>query len=90
MAGVRPKYYTYASAGIGTAQQIAGALGTSVFMVIYAMGRGTTATPESVAEGTHGALVVAAVASVAIIVFVFFVKKPVRQDDPVPVEPARV
>jgi len=90
MAGVRPKYYTYASAGIGTAQQIAGALGTSVFMVIYAMGRGTTATPESVADGTHGALVVAAVASVAIVVFVFFVKKPALQEEPAELEPARV
>lgn len=90
MAGVRPKYYTYASAGIGTAQQIAGALGTSVFMVIYAMGRGTTATPESVAEGTHGALVVAAVASVAIVVFVFFVKKPAVQDEPADVARALV
>ena len=88
MAAVRPKYYTYASAGISTMQQIAGALGTSVFMVIYAMGRGTSATPESVAAGTHGALVVAAVASIAIVVLVFFIKKPADQSGLVSAQPA--
>jgi len=84
MAGVHPKYYTYASAGISTVQQIAGALGTSVFMVIYASGRGTEITPESVALGTHGALVVAAIAAIAIVVLSFFIRRPAPQDGPVP------
>jgi MFS transporter, DHA2 family, lincomycin resistance protein len=88
MAGVKPQYYTYASAGISTVQQIAGALGTSVFMVIYAMGRGSEATPQSVADGTHGALVVAAAASIAIVVLVFFIRKPARSDDPAATQPA--
>ena len=89
MAGVRRQYYTYASAGISTVQQIAGALGTSVFMVIYTMGRGVVPdgqlpSPQAVAEGTHGALLVAAFAAIAIVVLVFFIRKPEPQDGPVP------
>jgi DHA2 family lincomycin resistance protein-like MFS transporter len=84
MAAVAPKLYAYASAGISTVQQLAGALGTSVFMVIYATGRGTEATPESVSAGAHDALVVAAVASVLIIVLAFFIRKPAAQDGLVP------
>ncbi|XPP27288.1 MAG: DHA2 family efflux MFS transporter permease subunit [Leucobacter sp.] len=80
MAGVQSKYYTYASAGISTVQQVAGALGTSVFMVIYAVGRGTSATPASVSAGTHGALVAAAAASIVIIVLTFFIRKPKDQE----------
>ena len=85
MASVKPKFYTYASAGIGTVQQIAGALGTSVFMVIYSLGRGIVPegqlpAPEAVAAGTHGALLVAAFAAISIVILVFFIKKPAAQD----------
>ncbi|HWK20658.1 MAG TPA: MDR family MFS transporter [Microbacteriaceae bacterium] len=90
MAGVKRQYYTYASAGISTVQQIAGALGTSVFMVIYTLGRGVVPegevpSPAAVAEGTHGALLVAAFAAIAIVVLVFFIRKPAVQDGPAPV-----
>jgi len=89
MAAVRRQYYTYASAGISTVQQIAGALGTSVFMVIYTLGRGVVPegqqpSPLAVAEGTHGALLVAAFAAIAIVVLVLFIRKPAPQDGPVP------
>jgi len=89
MAAVKRQYYTYASAGISTVQQIAGALGTSVFMVIYTMGRGVVPegqlpSPQAVADGTHGALLVAAFAAIAIVVLVFFIRKPAAQDGPIP------
>ncbi|MBO9578938.1 MAG: MFS transporter, partial [Microbacteriaceae bacterium] len=81
MAGVAPRFTTYASAGIGTVQQIAGALGTSVFMVIYSLGRGVVPdgqapAPEAVAAGTHGALIAAAGAAIAIVVLAFFIRRP--------------
>jgi len=81
MAGVRQQYYTYASAGISTVQQIAGALGTSVFMVIYTLGRGPLVegqqpAADAVASGTHGALLVAASAAVVIVVLACFIRKP--------------
>lgn len=76
MASVKPQFVTYASAGIGTVQQIAGALGTSVFIVIYTLGRGPDVTSASVAAGTHSALVVAAVAALSIIALSFFIRRP--------------
>ncbi len=76
MASVKPQFVTYASAGIGTVQQIAGALGTSVFIVIYTLGRGPDVTSASVAAGTHSALVVAAVAALSIIALSFFISRP--------------
>lgn len=85
MAAVKQQYYPYASAGISTVQQVAGALGTSVFMVIYSLGRGVVPdgqlpAPEAVADGTHDALVVAAWAAILIVVLSFFIRKPKPQD----------
>ena len=81
LGAVQPRLYSYASAAIGTAQQLAGAAGTALFVVIYTIAAAAIAgggTPESavVAAGTHAAFFWAAVAGTALVPIAFLVKRP--------------
>lgn len=80
LGSVSQRLYSYASAGIGTVQQVAGAAGTALFMVVY-----TTAANNAVADGasasaaveagTHLALLLAAVLSLALVALACIIPK---------------
>nr|WP_279588545.1 DHA2 family efflux MFS transporter permease subunit [Microbacterium endophyticum] len=81
LSSVKDQFYPYASAGIGTAQQIAGAAGTSLFIVVYTMvgtsvRSGGGSASLAVDQGAHYALLLAAVLSLAIIGLSFLIRKP--------------
>ncbi|MBA8817195.1 DHA2 family lincomycin resistance protein-like MFS transporter [Microbacterium halimionae] len=81
LSSVKDQFYPYASAGIGTAQQLAGAAGTSLFIVVYTViGQGVRTDGGSAAhavdQGAHSALLLAAVLSLAIVALSFTIRKP--------------
>lgn len=80
LGSVPQKLYSYGSAGIGTVQQVAGAAGTALFMVVYSSasnqavldGAGDAAAVEA---GTHYAFVLGAVLSLGLVALSFIIPK---------------
>ena len=82
LASLKPKFYSYGSAMIGTIQQVAGAAGIAVMMAAFtavvAAGGGTE-VPTAVAEGTRVAVAIGAVIATITIAGAFVIRKP--EDD---------
>lgn len=90
LGSLTPRLYSYGSATVGTLQQLAGAAGTSLFIVIFTLtmvqflsgvhGSPTaTDTAHAYVAGTRAAIAVGAFASVIPIVLGFFVKRPANE-----------
>ncbi|GGF13173.1 MFS transporter [Youhaiella tibetensis] len=86
--GSLPRHlYSHGSAVIGTAQQLAGAAGTALFVAVMSMTAGRLAASgvdqvAATAEGIHTAFIWGAVISMFAIVAAFFVRKPETEDVP--------
>jgi len=82
LASLKPKFYSYGSAMIGTIQQVAGAAGIAVMMAAFtavvAAGGGTE-VPTAVAAGTRVAVAIGAVIATITIAGAFVIRKP--EDD---------
>ena len=80
LGSIQPRLYSHASATVGTAQQLAGAAGTALFIVIYtiaATGLGEAATEAArVAAGTHSAFLAAAIGATVLIPVAFLIRRP--------------
>lgn len=84
LGAVEPKFYSYASATVGTAQQLAGAAGTALFIVIYTIAATAArdagaATAAEVSAGTHAAFLWAAIGATVLIAVAFLVKRPASE-----------
>lgn len=81
MSELPTKLYSHGSAAVSTLQQVAGAIGTAVFVSTLSavsateMAAGTPA-PQAMVAGMHTAFIIAAVISVAGIVIASFVRRP--------------
>ncbi|MFC4224848.1 MDR family MFS transporter [Lysinibacter cavernae] len=87
LGSVQPRFYSYGSAIVGTAQQVAGAAGTALFITVMSVqtaaqvGNGVELIPAT-ASGIHFAFLCGAILSLFPIVGAFFVKKPEDQEAP--------
>src|SRR5690606_14767661 len=82
LASLKPKFYSYGSAVIGTIQQVAGAAGIAVMMAVFTTvtnAGGGTEVPTAVAEGTRTAILIGAIIATVTIVGAFLIRKP--EDD---------
>ena len=85
LASLEPRFYSYGSAIVGTAQQVAGAAGIAVmFTVMSAVTATATASGASEtvagAAGAHAAFLLAAVVSLPLLVGAFLIRKPEDQE----------
>ena len=82
LGAVRPALYSHGSAIVGTVQQLAGAVGTALFVAVMSTqmvalkADGLSAT-SATAGGIHSAFVCGAIISLFAVAASFFVKKPV-------------
>ena len=81
LASLDRRLYSYGSAVVGTAQQVAGAAGIAVMIAVMAGGtaaasRAGATAPEAGAAGTHAAVLLAAIVSLPLIVGAFLIRKP--------------
>lgn len=82
--GSLPKHlYSHGSATLSTAQQVAGAAGTAVFIALYATGLTLAGnvdpghpSPAEAASGAHLAFLAGGIISTVVIVLTFFIRKP--------------
>ena len=84
LGAVEPPLYSYASAALGTAQQLAGAAGTALFIVIYTIAAASAtqsgaAQTDVVTAGTHAAFIAAAIGGTALIAIAFLIKRPASE-----------
>lgn len=86
MSELPTKLYSHGSAAVSTLQQVAGAIGTAVFVSTLSavsaneMAAGTPA-PQAMVAGMHTAFIIAAVISVAGIVIASFVRRPAESPE---------
>ncbi|WP_345803127.1 DHA2 family efflux MFS transporter permease subunit [Microbacterium sp. AZCO] len=90
LGSLQPRFYSYGSAVVGTAQQVAGAAGIALmFGVMAAATAGATAAGADAvtagAAGTHAAFVTAAFLSLPLLVGAFLIRKPADQPVGAPV-----
>jgi DHA2 family lincomycin resistance protein-like MFS transporter len=81
LSSVPPQLYSYASATIGTLQQLAGAAGTALFvtvMTIISAGlrSGGASDVEALAGGMRSAFLIGAIASLGLIAISIILKRP--------------
>jgi DHA2 family lincomycin resistance protein-like MFS transporter len=81
LGSVQPKFYSHASAIVGTVQQVAGAAGTALFVTIMSAQAATlTANGASdaaaVAGGVRSAFLAGAIIFLVAVVAAFFIRKP--------------
>jgi DHA2 family lincomycin resistance protein-like MFS transporter len=82
LASLRPALYSHGSAVVGTVQQLAGAIGTALFIAVMSA-QVTTLTAQGVsavsatASGVHSAFMVGACVSLFAIPAAFLVRRPV-------------
>ncbi|MBD9699489.1 multidrug efflux MFS transporter [Flavimobilis sp. GY10621] len=81
LGSVEPRLYSHGSATLGTVQQVAGAIGTAVFVTLMASGAATlvaAGVPEAAATaaGVRDAFLVGAIVSLGAVVLSFFVTRP--------------
>lgn len=81
LGSLPPKLYSHGSAMIGTAQQVAGAVGTALFVALFTLQMGTMAAGgadlvTATAGGIKLAFLCAAVISLVAVVCAFFIRKP--------------
>ncbi|PZE68270.1 MFS transporter [Curtobacterium sp. MCBD17_021] len=91
LGGLPPRLYSHGSAVLGTAQQLAGAAGTALFVTLLTIGATTAAvggdgltaaeaTARATASGVHSAFLVGAVISLFGILASSMVRKPVTPE----------
>ena len=90
LASLQPSFYSYGSAVVGTAQQLAGAAGIALLITVYsAVSAGAVAAgADEIAAGAAGAqaaFTLAAIASMPLIVGAFFIRKPADQPFDAPI-----
>ena len=78
LGSLAPELYSHGSAIFSTVQQLAGAVGTALFITLMTFGTAAArgageSTVAATAAGIHGAFVVAALSSVVALVLAFFV-----------------
>jgi len=79
LASLKPKFYSYGSAVIGTIQQVAGAAGIAVMMAVFtavANAGGGTEVPAAVAAATRAAITIGAIIATVTIIGAFLIRKP--------------
>lgn len=86
LSSVPPQLYSYASATIGTLQQLAGAAGTALFvtvMTIISAGlrSGGASDVEALAGGMRSAFLIGAVASLGLIAISIILKRPASTEE---------
>ncbi|MPV37356.1 DHA2 family efflux MFS transporter permease subunit [Georgenia subflava] len=91
LGAVRPELYSHASALVGTVQQLAGAAGTSLFVVVMvtraaSLTSGGASEVAATAGGIRAAFLCGAVLSLFAVVAAFFVRRPAEVDDGAPAE----
>ncbi|MFD5224919.1 MDR family MFS transporter [Microbacterium sp. NPDC058342] len=87
LASLKPKFYSYGSAVIGTVQQVAGAAGIAVMMAVFtavANAGGGTEVPAAVAAGTRASVTLGAIIATVTIVGAFLIRKPEDDGEHVP------
>ncbi|WP_224760442.1 MDR family MFS transporter [Salinibacterium sp. ZJ450] len=94
LGSLTPELYSHGSAIVGTAQQVAGAAGTALFITVMtavsaAQVSGGADEVTALAEGIHAAFVWGAVISVVALAGTFLVRKPADNPQPVAV-PAEI
>jgi DHA2 family lincomycin resistance protein-like MFS transporter len=101
LGAVRPHLYSHGSAILGTVQQVAGAVGTALFITIMStqaavLASGGAAAAPAVAGGVRAAFLAGAIVSLLAVVAAFFIRKPVEHPDDVraregdTVDPAKI
>lgn len=80
LGALPPELYSHGSAIFSTVQQLAGAVGTAMFVTLMSLGSAAGAAAglggaEATAQGIHSAFVVAAVTSLGALVLAFFVPR---------------
>ncbi|GAA4179645.1 DHA2 family efflux MFS transporter permease subunit [Gryllotalpicola koreensis] len=86
LGSVTKHFYPHASAIVGTIQQVAGAIGTAVFVAVLAAGTlaaasGGAAQLPAQASGVRAAFLIGAIVSLGAVVGVFFVRQPPESDE---------
>jgi MFS transporter, DHA2 family, lincomycin resistance protein len=86
LGAVRPHLYSHGSAILGTVQQVAGAVGTALFITIMStqaavLAAGGAAAGPAVAGGVRAAFLAGAIVSLLAVVASFFIRKPVEHPD---------
>jgi DHA2 family lincomycin resistance protein-like MFS transporter len=81
MSSVPPKFYSHASAILGSVQQVAGAAGIALFVAVMSLQTVVGAAAglsevDALAAGIRGGFLCGAVVSLLMIVAAFFVKRP--------------
>ncbi len=85
LGSVKPHLYSHASAVLGTTQQLAGAAGTALFIVIYTVAVGQAAGAQAgldnpaaaaIGAGVHAAFFVGALLSLVAVLVSFFIETP--------------
>jgi DHA2 family lincomycin resistance protein-like MFS transporter len=81
LGSVTKRFYSHASAIVGTVQQVAGAVGTAVFVTVLAAvtlaaASGGAAHSAAEASGVRAAFLIGAIVSLGAVVGVFFVRRP--------------
>jgi DHA2 family lincomycin resistance protein-like MFS transporter len=92
LGAVEPKLYSYGSAILGTAQQLAGAAGVALLVSVLSVRASALAAEgaplvEQTAGGIHMAFLMAAIVSSVAVVGAFFVRDPSEQGIPSPMFP---
>lgn len=87
LGSLKPQLYSHGSAIVGTVQQVAGAIGSALFITVLAIGTaqaagGSTETPADAAHGVSFAFMIGAALSLIAVVGSFFVKNPNAGVDP--------
>ncbi|NMO02317.1 multidrug efflux MFS transporter [Gordonia sp. TBRC 11910] len=87
LSSVPPQLYSYGSAVVGTLQQVAGAVGTALFitvMTVVATDRATSgvAVPQAITDGVRTVFMVAGGLGVVLIILGLLVRRPATTVDP--------
>ncbi|RKR76705.1 MDR family MFS transporter [Frondihabitans australicus] len=82
LGSVRPDLYSHGSAILGTVQQVAGGIGTALFVTLLSTGaaaaaKGGASVVASTASGVQTAFLVGAIISLFAVAASFFVRRPV-------------
>ena len=88
LASLKPKFYSYGSAVIGTIQQVAGAAGIAVMMAVFTAvvnAGGGTDVPAAVAAGTRTSVTIGAIIASVTIIGAFIIRKPEDDTEGAPV-----
>nr|WP_231562994.1 MDR family MFS transporter [Microbacterium mangrovi] len=87
LASLQPRFYSYGSAVLGTVQQVAGAAGIALMITVFsAVSASHGGSPvDAGAAGARAAFLIAAIASLPLIVGAFLIRKPADDLEAAPV-----